>query len=454
MFTSDIFFSLSSILAILTSVIVLSTLVFLVLIRRELFDPRVYVLYGMFHWVIISQLGTVLGLDKILGFEFFAIEFSEATHIKACLSILVAVISFLLGYSIAPFRLTFKPACSIVSQCRVDFNKLIRLTLILAIIGVSAQYIAIKRMLDISPFLLAPVAYLVIPASVLSIYLLAVYTRGLKSIKRWVSMVVLGGVVFFTISVTNFAVIFPLFSLLYWYFNRGAPVQRAPFKVILLLCIMYPIAMFMNVFVKIFQRPDGIGASLSLERLIAPETFTEVIFRVATLDVFNPEDYSVILFAIETYADQWNLLLGKSLLVFLPILKFIWPEVRGLGRILVLDYYGPSYENVNVGWAVPPVGELIANFWYLSVPFAYLLLGIICRYMYKLFLQCKSQAYLAFYGVCLPGLFLQQRGDFLNANVYSIYIVIVILIVFRLSSRRAKTLCANVSETLPPNNLE
>ena len=114
---------------------------------------------------------------------------------------------------------------------------------------------------------------------------------------------------------------------------------------------------------KMVQNDVAMATSRSVQQLS-----NELFHRLVTLDLFNPEGYGMVAHAIEIYADDLNLLMGRSFLVVLmPFLKLFDPGVRGFGRIMVLDVYGPSYETVNVGWAIPPVGELIANFYYLSL---------------------------------------------------------------------------------------
>lgn len=82
------------ILSIVTFLITSGIIFWLLIVRKRLFDPRVYVLYGILHWVLFGQLGT------FLGYEFFEVKpiFSEETHFKGSLSILVAVVFFLIGY--------------------------------------------------------------------------------------------------------------------------------------------------------------------------------------------------------------------------------------------------------------------------------------------------------------------------------------------------------------------
>jgi len=186
---------------------------------------------------------------------------------------------------------------------------------------------------------------------------------------------------------------------------------------------------------KMVQNDVAMATSRSVQQLS-----NELFHRLVTLDLFNPEGYGMVAHAIEIYADDLNLLMGRSFLVVLmPFLKLFDPGVRGFGRIMVLDVYGPSYETVNVGWAIPPVGELIANFYYPAVVFFYFFLGVACKFMYVCYQRAKSPAYLAFYGVLLPWLFLQQRGDFLNGNLYAAFIALSVSTAFWLCS--SKTSC-------------
>ncbi len=165
----------------------------------------------------------------------------------------------------------------------------------------------------------------------------------------------------------------------------------------------------------------------------------EVIHRWLPLDLFNPESYGIVLNSMEMYADTGKLLAGRSYIVVLPFLRLLFGDIRGFGRIIVLDVYGPSYVVENVGWAVPPIGELVANFGCLSPIIFYAVLGLVSRFFYLMrYSRMGHPVYQAFYTLLLPWLFMQQRGDFLNGTVIPGYVVLLVIFALWISCTKNK----------------
>jgi hypothetical protein len=89
--------SLSLVFAFSTLLIVGGTLFWIGVIRRELFDPRIYVLYGIFHWLLVGQIAGLLGVILDVPLVYLDLGFSDTTHLEVSLSVLTGVIAFLVG---------------------------------------------------------------------------------------------------------------------------------------------------------------------------------------------------------------------------------------------------------------------------------------------------------------------------------------------------------------------
>ncbi len=422
-----------SILAFMTAGLVVGILLWLVLFKRALFDPRIYVLYGMVHWLLVGQVGT------LLGYQFYEVQpyFDEVTHAKAAIIILSAVAFFLMGYYFPRTRSAARQEGPNPSVYDVAAKRLALVTSLMGIIGLSALYFFQKNLSLIRELVFLPllVTFLAPSAAVCASYVLLLRGKELKGIAGTGLKFALLMIVLLAIFLSNVTFVFPLFALLYWFFNRKkvrikpgtiASQTRPHLHRILSWVLVVSLVSVISLISKI-----GIQKSIAQGELVDLEaTRGELLHRLATLDLFNPESYGIVLHAIEMYADQENYLLGKSFLIVMPFLRFVWPDLRGFGRIMVLDVYGSSYETINVGWAIPPIGELIANFSYPSVPLFYFVIGLVCRYLYQRYRRSNSPVYLGFYSVVLPWLFMQQRGDFLNGTVFPAYIVLTVTLVF------------------------
>jgi len=432
---------LISILAFITAGWVLGILLWLVFLKKLLFDPRVYVLYGMMHWLLIAQLGT------LLGYQFYEVKpyFDEATHAKAAIIILSAIVSFLMGYALVlqDMRSKRKQMKNRKSHSyEINTKKLAFITLFMGIVGLSVLYFFQKHPFLIKQFLFLSflLTYLSISATVCASYILIIRRRDLRGMAGMGLKFILWMIVLVTIIMSNIAFVYPLFALIYWWFN-SKKVQikeiitfpkRITWRSILILVTLIWCVGVISVISKIgIQRSIAQGELVSLEA-----TKKELVHRLITLDLFNVESYGIVLHVIEMYADSGNYLLGKSLLVIIPFLRFVWSDIRGFGRIMFLDVYGPSYETVNVSWAIPPIGELIANFSYPAVIFFYFFLGLACRYLHYQYQRSNNEVYLAFYSTVLLWLFLQQRGDFLNGNIYPAYVTFTVSIAFWLCRKK------------------
>lgn len=438
------------VLALSTVILALGLVIWTGLVKREFLDPRIYVLYGLFHWVMVGQIGT------ILGYRFYepVPDFDQVMHVRAAILVFLAVVSFIAGYY--GNRLLVPAKRTISYEATVDSLKLTSLSCGVGILGISSLLFFQTHPQMIRDLRYAPLAltYMGVAASVSSGYILIYDETRIQGAAGLVVRTTLAALLFAQILLSNVAVIFPLFSVIYWSLLRASRMRgHVRARILLgygLLCA------FVVVFSLVSKR--------ALQPYIATGEWNagvveEISHRVRTLDIFNPEGYGMILHAMEMYADSGDLLLGRSLLVLLPFLRFLSEDVRGFGRIMVLDVYGgnvPSsvvrgsggfgrivaldvsrsdYSRVNVSWAVPPIGELVANFGYLSVPIFYCLLGAVTKFLYSRCSRNGDIGFMAVYSVILPWLFLQQRGDFLNGNLYPAYVAALVGIIFWLCRR-------------------
>lgn len=420
----------SLLVALLTLAISGGLLIWLILIRRQLFDPRVYVLYGIVQWVSVGQFATLLGFKLTDIAELF--KFSETIHLKLSLSILAAVIAFLLGYQVSPKVLYSWPKHNGGSS-NIVLSRLALITILIGSIGACALLLFTKYPQGKSVELWLPITGLLLPGSILAAYLLIARIGQFYVFSRWVLRLILGSIIIFSMSTINLNLAYPAFAIIYWYINRQGPVIRVRLRTILFLGTALAVGLVWALFIKEFQvqessRPQLEGKALSVERLLSPKTYSLVFRDIAVLDPFNPDAYICMLLATQTYPEQGHYLYGKTLLPLIPVLRFVWPDqIRGFGRTFVRNVFGHSAT-----WApaMSPVAELTANFGYAAVPLFYFLLGLVCRYLYQRYQQTKNERYLVIYGVVLPWLFMQQHGDFLNGNLYALYTVFIVFIAF------------------------
>lgn len=430
-----------TILAFLTAFWVVATILWLAIIKKQLLDPRIYVLYGLFHWLMVGQLGT------LLGYNFYEVKplFDESTHAKAAILILSSVLFFLVGYKTIPkFRAVqltnVGTAGNLVylgdakSYYIMKVNCLAFLALFLGIIGHgSSLYFQKNRHLIIEySFIPLFFTYWGVAGSVLAIYVLLLERSQRKGnlalfIKLLLLIVAMAG-----LFLSNVMFVFPLFYVVYsLYLNVFKSGARVRPKLVLLYAVLISAVAFWSIIFKVIVQGYLVTGELDLLTGMA-----SVTHRWRSFDLLNSESYGIVLHSMELYTDTGQLLAGRSLLVAFPFLLFVSEDIRGFGRIIVLDIYGPSYLTMNVGWAVPPMGELVANFGYLSPPIFYFFLGIVCRYLYERFKRSSSPVYQGFYGVFLPWLFMQQRGDFLNGTVFPAYVVMLVSIAFWIARKR------------------
>jgi len=202
------------VLAFMSLGLVVCIIVWLLFIKREFFDPRIYVLYGMLHWLLLGQILT------LLGYEFYEVKpvFNELTHIKASFAIFFSIISFLLGYQCLAISQFIKQQCCSAAIYGVRPKKIAIIASLMGVSGLTAQYFFQKNLFLIREFLFTPLILTMtgISGSVLAAYVFTVRRKSLTGIRGKVLQLVLATVVLFAIIGSNINWIFPLFALFYW----------------------------------------------------------------------------------------------------------------------------------------------------------------------------------------------------------------------------------------------
>jgi hypothetical protein len=373
------------------------------------------------------------------------ITFSNEEHLFASLIILISVLSYLFGYYFT--RVIVSKRASLISISVISRKKFLLFTFFYSFIGISASSFFLLHV-AVNPdsgslYFWLPLTLIVTVSAIMSV--IVVFDPGYSKFVRLICLLV----ALFVVFTSNVYVMFVLYAFLYFYFHKnrlGLWSKKTPSRALLIgMVLLIPLVAFYSLFVKEVQRPVGVGSPFSLERITASETYDSVLHRFATLDIFNVETYSFIMHALRIY-DFENLLLGKSFLVFVPVLKLVDDSIRGAGRHLAIAILG---DETTVGFAVPPIIEFAINFSILSVPLFYAFLGMICRVAYfKYKNKQRSTMYMIFYAIFLPWLFILQRGDFLTSTVFPLYFSLILLVTLKICSLRVKHRCFKSSNNL------
>lgn len=435
-------YKLAQFTAAVTAFLCLGLIFWWVFVRRELFNPMLYVIYGTFHWLVVGQLGTLF-----LGEEYYEPrgDFLEETHFFAAVVILLSITSGLMGfYAFAP------RTRAIVNWHVAPANKrLAWLTLTIGSVSFAFLLNHIKTFsvdevsFEYSLWAL-PVTLPYISTAVLGAYLFfrARRTTGHSWLFWWCGILAV-----LPVLTSNVMVIFAVFAIVFWYLNRAGKVYRAPLGFTLLLTGLVPAVVLLSLFIKILQRPDDIQTVLTIGKATDPNTIAEAFYRFITLDIFNVEDYSLFLIIIERVQGLSDLKWGSSYLAaFLPFLRFFYPDIRGMGRQFAID---EGFGDSNVSFATPPIIELYANFGLPAPIVGYFALGAVLALLYRWYLRTPSENHGVIYLFILSWVLFLQRGDALNTILYPAYILLVILVLLWFAGCRRYVYVKNFS----PNHI-
>lgn len=438
----------AELLTLLELVLLVGTMVSIVVVKRDVLDPRLYVLYGLFHWLFISQIYYVFDIDGYFGFEIYeAAVFSSFEIAVGAALVLVSTGLFLLGYWVVSLQYAAKAnwgwqaRMDVSYRIQTGFGIKMRYAAIAAFFFVVLLVSAVERkMISLPVSLLLPVGYLMPAASVFLVF--GVFLHLTKMCRF--SFLELASFLIplaYMVAFTNVVVIYPLIVACVLFGIRFLPVVGRG-KIVLLMLIapvLVMLAMAIQLAGKIYRRVSNVGVDISVTNFYANEAY-EKSFESAmvTLDSFNTEAFAVLLESMRVYVNSENYLFGSSLLSVFPMFKLYGGDgFQSFGRVFALDVLGVSPQS-NTAMAVTPIAEMAVNFSYAGTFLFYFFLGAFSCIAYEKFKSSRSLASVAVYFIFLVWLFLQQRGDFLNGNMYPAYVLVGVYVMARTFGRKYK----------------
>lgn len=438
----------AELLTIIELMLLVGAMVFIVVIKKDVLDPRLYVLYGIFHWLFVSQLYYVFDIDAYFGFEIYeAAVFSDFEVAAGAALVLASTVVFLLGYFVLSLQYARRKSwglgaqADIVARIQAGFGVNIRCAAFAAFLFAALLVgAAEKNIISIPVSLLLPVGYLIPAASIFVVF--GVFLHFLRRCR----VSVLGLFLYFVplaymVAFTNVVLIYPLvvacalFGVLYLpAMSRGKISLLVLAAPVLVVC-----AMAVQLAGKIYRRVANVGVEINVTNFYSNESYAKSFeSAMVTLDSFNTEAFAVLLESMRVYVNSENYLFGSSLLSTFPLFKLYGGEVfQSFGRVFALDILRVSPQS-NTAMAVTPMAEMAVNFSYAGTFFFYFLLGVFSCLAYEKFKSSRSLASVAVYFVFLVWLFLQQRGDFLNGNMYSAYVLVGVYVMARMFGRKYK----------------
>lgn len=409
----------------------------IVFIDRNYFDPRIYVAYGLFHWLFVSQALFVFDLSNLIGFDPYPPKHFTPEKILIGSSIVFAsLLSFFAAYELAKFAFPVKKVNNKkgraaewlkLSLKRINTSALIRRSLLLGYMGGAIVSLYEVGALDLPVVLLLPLGYTMASAGIVLAFVVVLNMSNLIDVRASLRFLV---VVFFImfVSISNIAVIYPLatfsivFALIY--------ISRLSFLKLTSVAILFPLvaifAMAVQLFWKIYRHVSAADLDSSLINTILSDGFSDrYVAALVTLDSFNSESFAFVLESFDLYADSGNLFYGSTLLSSIPIFKLFPDEMfQSLGRFMARDALDLDLS-ANTAFAVGPIAEMISNFHFVGPLGFYFVLGLVTRYCYYRFSKSTTFVGVVTYVSFLVWLFVQQRGDFLNGNMYPAYVLLV-----------------------------
>lgn len=407
---------------------------YILIVKRDPLDPRLYVLYGIFHWLFVGQFYYVFNINSY--FDFYIYEpttFNDIEILTGSVLVLLSTCSFVLGYSLPSWhvsRTITSRHCSItiLDRLRAGYRRsLVYVSCSIFAFAALSSYLFESGSLTLPITLILPIGYLM-PVSSIFIAII-IFLHKYKSIKipiKW--RIAFISMLCWIVLASNIALIYPLITIFVLFASKILPSMKRT-KIVFTI-IVAPIFIFSAMTVqlagKTYRRLQMAGVEIDLNNFFHIDAFNDSLKRsLVTLDSFNTDSFAVTLQALRDYTDQGNYLYGATILSSVPIFKLLNGEIfQSFGRALAIKSLGVSLDS-NTALAVSPIAEMSVNFSYIGSLLFYFLLGAICFIAYNKFKRSKSFASVPVYIVFLVWLFLQQRGDFLNGNMYSAYVLIV-----------------------------
>jgi len=438
--------------------LLVGTLLWIVIGKRDLFDPRLYVLYGVFHWLFVAQLFYVFKVGDALNFELYEpTTFSDLEVFYGSLIVLLSTLFFLVGFSCAKYFLNDSHCStnklSFLHKIQAGYtNKYNYISLMLFVF--SAGVVLLYDMgLNILPIpLLLPLGYFMPVATIFMVIALVYhhYCGGRVGLLwRYLFVVCLIYMMF----ATNIALIYPLIAIAV--LIAGIYLPRFQRYKVALFVLISPIALFVVMTVqlggKVYRRLLDAGVEIDVLTVLSNDSFYESLTRqLIRFDSFNVESFAVVMHAFRDFVSTGDYQMGATILSSIPVFKLLDHDIfLNFGRVMSLESLGVG-EHTNTALAVSPVAEMAVNFSYAGPLFFYFFLGILSFCMYRWFRSSSSFKSVPVYICFLVWLFLQQRGDFLNGNMYPAYVFFMSYFVahfFRKTYKTKAPLVPYVSQT-------
>lgn len=454
----------AKLLTICELLILISVIGYVLIIKRDPLDPRLYVLYGLLHWLCIGQLYYVFDIGYCFDFVVYEpVTFTDTEILVGSGLVLTCTVAFIIGYtlmglSVPRYWASGTSSAVLFKRLELGFNKKqLLVSFLLFVLAAVVSSIYENDTFVIPVTILLPIGYLMPVSSIFLVLGLGLHYTGQKRLAfgwRLVSALMLV-YIFLT---SNIAVIYPLIALcvfialrIFSRINRfliAASIMAAPLIVFL--------AMVLQLSGKTYRRLQNIGLEISLTSFYSVDAFKKSLMNsIVTMDSFNSESFAVILQAIRDFVDQGIYLYGGSIFSVVPLFKLFGGDAfQSFGRVLAIKSLAVDLES-HTAFAVSPIGEVAANFSYVGAVGFYFFLGIAAFSGYKKFKNAQSYTSVPVYLVFLIWLFLQQRGDFLNGNMYPAYVLLCTYCVARIfgtthSRFQSGVHCSQITHRDPP----
>lgn len=431
---------------------------YILIFKRDALDPRLYVLYGIFHWLFVGQFYYVFGIGTYFDFEVYEpMTFSEAEVMAGTLLIFVSTCVFLLGYAITGWqynsrsRWASNASSEISVRLRAGFGRrLLFVSFLMFLIASLAIYLFEGGLFSFPVSLFLPIGYLMPVASLFLVIGIVSHCAGPEKMPRvWLTVSVL--LLLYMAVTSNIVSIYPLVAICVLFASRFLPKMNRV-KIVSLI-FATPIVIFFAMSVqlagKIYRRLQMSGVDIGWSSFYNIDIFRDYLWKaLLTLDSFNTESFGIVLQSLRDFVDNDNYLYGSSILSAVPMFKLYGDdEFQSFGRVFALKSLGVDLDS-NTAMAVSPIAEMAVNFSYIGSLIFYFAIGIITAISYEKFKKSRSFTSLPVYIIFLVWIFLQQRGDFLNGNMYPAYVLLVTYFVAHIFGRKKWT-CPLHSNRLP-----
>ena len=413
-----------------------SSFIFLVLIlcwiKKSYLSPIFYVMFGHFMWMHVSQLFYVFNDGFVGQMPTWEQTFEREIILWGVILNFLYIVLFSLGY-IAVDLVQYGRQKKLWYESAYDYTSpnVFRISLITFILGITFVFTQYSEVFALPNFVALTLSNLAVPGVILLGFV--VWDNNSTRFRRLVSLFCV--LIFTTIS--NTKILFSLLPFILYGFlglNKRRPVISR--LKIFGLVIFFPILLIFQMAVKVWQRVDEtyLSAAFSMDRLLGPDLRNEVEKRLFELDSFNIENFPFFLHTIKRFILTGEYFYGQSFQVFLPFLKIFFEDIRGLGRIIVLNLRGPEWESVNWSMGVPFHMEFYLNFGAVALPL-FFLYGFCCAILFRMYLKSKSSTSPIYYGFFLVVVFMQQRGDLLFSTVYSCFALIIMFTILKFTKK-------------------